>query len=165
MSIGDYRKGCKCPIPPVYDPTTQHSSMVEHLSKFKHEREHLTLVNEYRGKPYNQHINRFDPEYWVVDYNALMVATIIPYGSKSFKVPCHWRTNKDFLGVRWMTEDTFSHYLYRYETNANYSGMILAFRHNPDEPNKFTVTIQTPTKAYTYRLAPYGFNSKRRRWE
>ncbi|WP_211259240.1 hypothetical protein, partial [Dyella japonica] len=57
------------------------------------------------------------------------------------------------------------HHLYRYKTDPNYLGLILAFRHNPDEPDKFTVTIQTPEKAYTYRLAPYGFNNKTRRWE
>ncbi|QPN96335.1 hypothetical protein vec25_69 [Escherichia phage VEc25] len=165
MSIEDYLKGKNCLASPNYDPDDQHSSWREDLPQFKKDREHLTLVNTRRNRTYNTKLNRFDPEYWVVDYNALMVATIIPYGSKSFKVPCQWRTNKDFLGVRWMTEDTFDHHLYRYETDPNYLGLILAFRHNPDEPDKFTVTIQTPEKAYTYRLAPYGFNNKTRRWE
>lgn len=45
MSIDEYRKGCQCPKPPVYDPNTQYSSLAEHLPRYKKEREHLTLVN------------------------------------------------------------------------------------------------------------------------
>lgn len=129
-------------------------------------RDHIELAKVY-NRPFNETINRFDPKYWVVDYNALMVATIIPISDHSFYVPAEWRTNADFLGVRWMSEDDLSHTMFKYATNVDYRGCVLAFRHNPEDPEKFTVTLDVPgrEKPATYRLAPYGFNPTSGLWE
>lgn len=165
MSIDDYRKGRDCTVPPKWEFDDWHSSMKEDLPKLGDERVHLLLANPRRSKPFNSSLHRFQPDHWVIDYNAHMVATILPEGERSFRVPVQWRTNQDFLGVRWMSKDTFSHPYFTYQEHSNYLGLILAFQHNPDEPDKFTVTIETPEKAWTYRLSPYVFNEKNRRWE
>lgn len=115
----------------------------------------FSLARDYPDKPFNSTITRFDPRYWTVDYNAEMVGVIIPINGRSFRVPAQWRTNKDFLGVRWQSEDIYSHEYFRYGTDVNYRDTILAFRANPAEPHKFTCTITDMDFAHTYRLAPY----------
>jgi hypothetical protein len=165
MSINDYQKGRDCTVPPKWSLDDWHSSMKEGLPAIDPDRVHLQLVNKRRNKPFNSTLARFQPDHWVMDYNAHMVATILPEGERSFRVPVQWRTNQDFLGVRWMSADTFSHPYFQYDNHVNYLGLVLAFQHNPDEPDKFTVTIETPEKAWTYRLSPYAFNPKNRRWE
>lgn len=165
MSIDDYRKGRDCSVPPKWELEDWHSSEKETLPSLEDQRIQLMLANPRRLRPFNSTLTRFQNDHWVVDYNAHMVATILPEGERSFRVPVQWRTNQDFLGVRWMSKDTFSHPFFSYEENNNYLGMVLAFQHNPDEPDKFTVTIETPQQAFTYRLSPYVFNPKNRRWE
>lgn len=113
------------------------------------------LARNLPEKPFNTHIKRFDPKYWTVDYNAEMVGVILPINDRSFRVPAQWRTNKDFLGVRWQSEDIYSHEYFRYGTDVNYRDTILAFRANPAEPHKFTCTITDVDFAHTYRLTAY----------
>lgn len=165
MSFDDYRKGRDCSVPPKWDPEDWHSSGKETLPSLDDERIHLMLANPRLQKAFNATLQRFQNDYWVVDYNTHMVATILPEGQRSFRVPVQWRTNQDFLGVRWMSKDTFSHPYFTYQEHVNYLGLVLAFQHNPDEPDKFTVTIETPQQAFTYRLSPYVFNPVSRRWE
>ena len=128
------------------------------------DRLHLTLA-EGSLQPYNTVMNRFDPTMWIIDYNALMVATIIPTADHSFKVPAQWRTNSDFLGVRWQSADNFNHDYFKFETNNDYTGMIVAFRANPAEPNKFTVTLYDNGEPLTYRLAPYALSTVTGKYE
>lgn len=118
----------------------------------------LTLARDYPEKPFNSFMNRFQPKYWTIDYNALMVATILPINDRGFKVSGQWRTNSDFLGVRWDSEDRFDHEWFKYATDNSYRDSILAFRANTPEPHKFTCTLTCFDIPYTYRLAPYVFN-------
>ncbi len=134
-----------------------HSSQVYPVETGGTDRAHVSL--SLSEGSYNSTLRRFDPRYWVIDYNALMVATIIPSGDRSFTVPVQWRTNADFLGVRWQTEDKFDHVLFEYETVRSYANLILAFDSNPTEPSKFTVTINVGDQPYTIRLPPYVLNS------
>lgn len=125
----------------------------------------IKLARDLPEQPFNKVLRRFNSKYWTIDYNALMVATIIPIDDRGFKVPAQWRTSSDFLGVRWESEDHFSHEYFRYATDNNYRDTILAFRSNPSEPDKFTSTITTFDQALTYRLVPYGLNSQTNRYE
>lgn len=125
----------------------------------------IQLARYLPEKPFNSILQRFHPEYWTIDYNALMVGTIIPINARGFKVPAQWRTNSDFMGVRWESEDHYSHDYFKYATDNNYEGTILAFRANPSEPDKFTVTITSFDVAYTYRLSPYVLNPNTGRYE
>lgn len=125
----------------------------------------IKLARDLPEKPYNTTLNRFDPKYWTIDYNALMVATIIPINERGFKMPAQWRSNADFLGVRWNSEDTFDHEYLRYATDINYRDTILAFRANPSEPHKFTVTITYYDVPYTHRLVPYVLNPETNMYE
>lgn len=118
----------------------------------------LTLARDYPEKPFNSTMNRFHPKYWTIDYNALMVATILPINDRGFVVSGQWRTNSDFLGVRWDSEDRFDHEWFKYATDNSYRDSILALRANTPEPWKFTCTITVFDIPYTYRLAPYVFN-------
>lgn len=125
----------------------------------------IKLARDLPAKPYNDTLARFHPKYWTIDYNALMVATILPINERGFKVPGQWRTNADFMGVRWQSEDRFDHEYVRYATDNNYRDTILAFRANPSEPHKFTVTITIYDQSFTHRLVPYVLNPATNRWE
>lgn len=125
----------------------------------------IQLARYLPEKPFNVVMPRFHPEYWTIDYNALMVGTIIPINARGFKVPAQWRTNSDFMGVRWESEDHYSHEWFKYATDNNYESTILAFRANPSEVDKFTVTITSFDVQYTYRLSPYVLNPASNRWE
>uniref|UniRef100_A0AAU6W0F1 160 kDa protein n=1 Tax=Pseudomonas phage Arace01 TaxID=3138526 RepID=A0AAU6W0F1_9VIRU len=146
-------------------PLNQYSSrkiLDETLDK---SRLHLRLANTTLDLSFNKRMERFDPEMWLIDYNAIMVATIIPMAAHGFKVPAQWRSNSDFLGVRWQSADNFNHHYFKYQENRNYTGMVLAFRANPTEPNKFTVTMTANGQPMTYRLAPYALNAAGTRYE
>lgn len=125
----------------------------------------ITLARDYPEKPFNTYMERFHPKYWTIDYNALMVATILPINDRGFVVSGQWRTNSDFLGVRWDSEDRFDHEWFKYATDNSYRDSILAFRANTPEPWKFTCTLTVFDVPYTYRLSPYIFNEVTRRWE
>lgn len=118
----------------------------------------IQLARYLPEQPFNTVFPRFHPEHWTIDYNALMVATIIPVNARGFRVPAQWRTNADFMGVRWESEDKYNHDYFKYATDNNYESTILAFRANPSEPDKFTVTVTAYDVPYTYRLCPYGLN-------
>lgn len=124
----------------------------------------LRLARNLETKPFNSRLRRFHPHFWTVDYNAEMAATLLPINDNSFKLSAQWRTNSDFVGVKWQSRDNYSHEYLRYATDNDYSRTVLAFRHNPAEPSKFTVTLATPTKSYTHRLAPYGLDAETDRY-
>lgn len=163
MSLDDYIDR-KDQIPPVYNPEENRSSLEESYLPLVQGLPGIAVAQR-RDRPFNTTINRFDPEYWLVDYNALMVATILPVGARSFKVPVQWRTNRDFLGVRWVSKDTLSHQNFTYQEQKDYSNLVLGFRHNPDDPGKFTVTITNSAGVFTYRLAPYVWNNTSKKYE
>lgn len=121
-------------------------------------------ADDYPPRDFNVPFKRFHADYWTCDYNALMSASIVPYADDSFIIAGQWRTNADFLGVMWNTEDTKSHDFCKYSSDADYSGTILAFRSNPAEPDKFTATITAPEGGYTYKLAPYGWDATKQKW-
>lgn len=125
----------------------------------------MSLMRDYPELPYNELLPRFHSKYWTVDYNAEMVGVILPVNDTSFRVTAQWRTNKDFLGVRWQSRDVYSHDCFAYATAVDYSDTILAFRANPSEPNKFTCTVSDFDIGRTYRLAPYIFNYVGGYWE
>ena len=125
----------------------------------------ISMTRDYPELPYNERLIRFHSKYWTVDYNAEMVGVILPVNDTSFRVSAQWRTNKDFLGVRWQSRDLYSHDCYAYATSVDYSDTVLALRVNPSEPNKFTCTVIDFELGRTYRLAPYVLNPLTNRYE
>lgn len=118
----------------------------------------IKLARDLPPKPFNTTIPRFHSKFWTIDYNALMVGTIIQVDERGFKIPSQWRTNSDFMGVKWISEDKLSHEYFKYSTDNNYRDTVLAFRANPSEPAKFTATITAGDVPLTYRLVPYAYN-------
>jgi uncharacterized protein (TIGR02217 family) len=104
-------------------------------------------------------LTRFDPSYWLVDYNSPMVATAIaqtgaPGQSDTFFVACLFRTAGDLAAIKWYSLDGSSHPLYRYETNIDYSGASWAFDFviqgsliPIDQLNGLTLTVTTTDNA------------------
>lgn len=121
----------------------------------------LRLAKDLEYKPYNTEINRFDPTYWTIDYNAEMVGTLRKLDEKSFVASAQFRTNRDFIGVRWDSEDNVSHEWSKYATDTDYQHTILAFRHNARRPEEPTITIMSPSHGYIYRLTPYVLSDGR----
>lgn len=118
----------------------------------------IRLARDLPPQPFNKIIQRFHSKFWTIDYNALMVGTIIQVDERGFKIPSQWRTNSDFMGVKWISEDKLSHDYFKYSTDNNYRDTVLAFRANPSEPTKFTATITAGDVPLTYRLVPYAMN-------
>ncbi len=116
----------------------------------------LKFARDLPAKPFNTALPRFDPKFWTVDFNKEMLATITPLSGDTFKVSAQFRSNADFIGVKWTSEDHFDHDYFKYATDNDYTNTILAFRHNPTNPNQFTATISDSSFAWTYRLVPYA---------
>lgn len=115
----------------------------------------LRLAKDLETKPYNTTIPRFDPTYWTIDYNAEMVGTIRRLNSNSLVASMQFRTNRDFVGLRWDSEDIVSHEWFKYATDTDYRHTVFAFRHNPRRPEEPTITLSSSTHSYIYRLTPY----------
>lgn len=104
---------------------------------------------------FTETLKRFHADFWHIDYNAEMAATIVSHNSHAFTVYADVRTNRDFVGIFWTSFDQEGHKALQYETDADYSGTILAFKANPADRFRFTVTLSTSQGPKIYRLWPY----------
>lgn len=101
-----------------------------------------------RHSPSN--IQRFDPRYWVINFSRPMMSslTTIGTGTDSMRMDCVFYNKGDLAGLIWESEDTYDHPLLTYETNKDYTGVVLSFRWQStnlkplDEPNGPTLTIE-----------------------
>ena len=115
----------------------------------------LRLARELPYKEFNLPLRRFHPRYWTMDYNSEMVATMGQIDEHSLVVSAEFRTNRDFIAVRWQSEDLISHLWTKYETDTDYRHTILAFRHNTRRPKESTISIADAQHSWLYRLTPY----------
>lgn len=70
-------------------------------------------------------MQRFDPRYWCVNFNTTAAGSVICTAADALQVTCNFRTDADLIGLFWYSDDTYSHSLYRYESNYDYSTTTL----------------------------------------
>ena len=74
------------------------------------------------------HIQRFDPRFWTVDFPRPMMASVITTGPDSLRVDCEFHNRDALAGLIWESEDRFDHPLLSYDTDRNYDNTSLTFR-------------------------------------
>ena len=94
------------------------------------------------------HIQRFDPRFWTVDFpRPAMASAIVPAADK-LRVDCEFHHRGELAGLIWESEDRFDHPLLAYETQRDYGHCVLRFRWQSsgivalDQPDGPTLTIE-----------------------
>ncbi|WP_324262146.1 DUF2460 domain-containing protein [Altererythrobacter sp. H2] len=105
------------------------------------------LAKQHLGQD-RDHIQRFDPQYWTVNFPRPMMASVVTTGPASLRVECEFHHSGELAGLIWDSEDTLDHPLLRYETLRDYAHCVLRFRWRSggliplDAPNGPTLTIE-----------------------
>ena len=101
-----------------------------------------------RSGQYSDHIQRFDPRFWTVDFPRPMMASLVTAGADSLRVEAEFHHRGELAGIIWESEDRLDHPLLAYETSRDYSHSELRFRWRSggiiplDQPNGPTLTIE-----------------------
>ncbi len=96
----------------------------------------------------SDHVQRFDPRFWTVDFPRPMMASVITAAPDTLRVDCEFHRKADLAGLIWESEDTLDHPLLAYATCRDYSRAILRFRWRSagliglDEVDGPTLTIE-----------------------
>lgn len=79
------------------------------------------------GQEYD-HIQRFDPRFWTVDFPRPEMASVVTTGADSLRVVVEFHRANALAGLIWESEDRLDHPLLAYETRRDYSRTTLRFR-------------------------------------
>ncbi len=85
------------------------------------------LARERNGQ-YHDHIQRFDPRFWTVNFPRPMMASVVTTGPDSLRVECEFHHEGALAGLIWDSVDTIDHPLCGYNTDRNYEHTVLRFR-------------------------------------
>lgn len=105
------------------------------------------LAHTRKGQQHD-HIQRFDPRFWTVNFPRPMMAAVTTSASDALRVDCVFYRKNDLAGLIWDSEDILDHPLTAYETRRDYRGLTLSFRWKSDgvvaldELNGPTLTIE-----------------------
>lgn len=81
-----------------------------------------------REGQYSEHIPRFDPRFWTVDFPRPAMASVTTMGTDSLRVDCELHRTDSLIGLIWESADRFDHPLLAYATDRDYSRTTLSFR-------------------------------------
>ena len=94
------------------------------------------------------HIQRFDPRFWTVNFPRPMMAGVVATAPDALRVECEFHHAGELAGLIWASEDRADHPLLAYETRRDYARCGLRFRWRSggvialDQPNGPTLTIE-----------------------
>lgn len=74
------------------------------------------------------HIQRFDPRFWTVNFPRPMMASVVTTAPDALRVTCEFHHAGELAGLIWDSADTLDHPLHAYATNRDYSHTVLSFR-------------------------------------
>lgn len=74
------------------------------------------------------HIQRFDPRFWTVDFPRPVMASVVTTAPDALRVELEFHRKGDLAGLIWWSEDTLDHPLLAYQTDRDYSRTTLSFR-------------------------------------
>ncbi len=101
-----------------------------------------------KGGQDTDHIQRFDPVYWTVNFPRPMMASVTTPAPDALRVECDFYHEGELAGLIWDSADTLDHPLLSYATDRDYSRTTLRFRWRSagiiplDAPNGPTLTIE-----------------------
>jgi uncharacterized protein (TIGR02217 family) len=104
-----------------------------------------------------EHIQRFDPRFWTVNFPRPMMASVVTTAPDALRVECEFHHAGELAGLIWASEDTLDHPLLAYRTVRDYAHCVLQFRWRSgglialDQPNGPTLTIEGRDAAGTMR--------------
>ncbi|WP_370177306.1 DUF2460 domain-containing protein [Alteriqipengyuania sp.] len=74
------------------------------------------------------HIQRFDPRFWTVNFPRPMMASVVTTAPDALRVDCEFHHAGELAGLIWDSEDTLDHPLHAYKTDRDYAHTVLSFR-------------------------------------
>ncbi|WP_010409641.1 DUF2460 domain-containing protein [Citromicrobium sp. JLT1363] len=83
---------------------------------------------ERRNGQEHDHIQRFDPRFWTVNFPRPMMASVITTAPDALRVDCEFHHAGELAGLIWESEDRLDHPLHAYATDRDYAHTILRFR-------------------------------------
>jgi uncharacterized protein (TIGR02217 family) len=101
-----------------------------------------------RTGQHSDHIQRFDPRYWTVNFPRPMMASVVVTAPDALRVDATFLRNGDLAGLIWDSVDRFDHPLLSYVTDRDYSRTTLSFHWRSDgvlslyDVNGPTLTIE-----------------------
>ena len=110
-----------------------------------------------RRAQHSDHIARFDPRFWTVNFPRPMMASVVSTAHNALRVDCEFHYKGEMAGLIWESEDHLDHPLLAYETRRDYAHTVLSFRWRSsklvalDAPNGPTLTIEGRDAAGTAR--------------
>ncbi|MBX7481465.1 DUF2460 domain-containing protein [Qipengyuania qiaonensis] len=114
------------------------------------------LARERNGQ-HSDHIQRFDPRFWAVNFPRPMMASVVTTAPDALRVDCTFYHKGELAGLIWDSADTLDHPLLAYETQRDYAHCVLRFRWRSggvlalDVPHGPTLTIEGRDAAGTAR--------------
>ena len=74
------------------------------------------------------HIQRFDPRFWTVNFPRPMMASVVTTAPDALRVTCEFHHEGELAGLIWDSEDSLDHPLHAYATDRDYAHTVLSFR-------------------------------------
>lgn len=115
------------------------------------------LARERTGQDHD-HIQRFDPRFWTVNFPRPMMASVVTIAPDALRIDCEFHHRGELAGLIWDSEDRLDHPLLRYETRRDYAHCVLRFRWRSggvlplDAVNGPTLTIEGRDEQGTARV-------------
>ena len=85
------------------------------------------LAEKREGQDFD-HIRRFDPRFWTVNFPRPMVASVVSTDVDALRVDATFLRKADLAGLIWDSTDRYDHPLLSYNTVKDYSRTTLSFR-------------------------------------
>ena len=101
-----------------------------------------------RRRQQGDHIQRFDPRFWTVNFPRPMMASVVTTAPDALRVDCSFYHAGELAGLIWDSEDRLDHPLLAYATQRDYAHAVLRFRWRSggvlalDVPHGPTLTIE-----------------------
>lgn len=121
-------------------------------------------------------ITKLNPKYATCDFNfeAIGAVSVSPERQDEIVVAGNFRSKYDYIGVSWLSEDTWSHAHNKYPTSTDYTDVILSYDYHIEGSNAPmdseqaapVITIFTTSGSeYYVRLWNYTVNRPTDDWE
>ncbi|TCD06842.1 TIGR02217 family protein [Erythrobacteraceae bacterium CFH 75059] len=101
-----------------------------------------------RTGQHTDHIQRFDPRFWTVNFPRPMMASVVTTAPDGLRVDCEFFHRGELAGLIWDSADALDHPLLAYATQTDYDHCTLRFRWRSagliplDAANGPTLTIE-----------------------
>ena len=76
----------------------------------------------------HDHIQRFDPRFWTVNFPRPMMASVVTIAPDALRLTCEFHHAGELAGLIWESEDRLDHPLHSYATDRDYSHTVLSFQ-------------------------------------